>query len=399
MLPMLRMLLKKCPLPGFMISLTWQQVAAWRLANQHLTKRATVKGALKVVQDVGALHAQLMSAAELSLWARVEGLPSDYVEKALWEKRTLVKTWTMRGTLHLVPADDFPLMVGALRGFDHFRKGAWLKYFGVTMKELEAIMEGVHATLTDTGMTREAVADALATHTGNPHLKETLLSGWGMLLKPAAFQGYLCFAPNQGQNVTFVRPDLWLGWEGYGDVPPSQQAFQEILMRYLTAFGPTTPEDFARWWGLQPAPAKKIFKAAGDSITEIEVRDSDREDGGWKAYVPTDGLDAIQKMPDPAGIHLLPFFDPYVVALPRSNDYFLAETHKAKVYRQQGWISPVVLVDGRIVGVWEQDKQKSKTVLTVTLFEEGTKRVKDGIESEAIRMGNFLDSEINLIYQ
>lgn len=389
---------EKVPLIGFMISLTWQQVAAWRLANQHLTKRAKVKDALKVVQDLGALHAQLMSAAELSLWARVEGLPPDYVEKALWEKRTLVKTWVMRGTLHLVTANDFPLIVGALRAFDHFRKGAWLKYFAVTLKELEAIMEGVHATLTDTGMTRDVLAEALATHTGNPHLKEKLLSGWGMLLKPAAFQGYLCFAPSQGQNVTFVRPDLWLGWKGYENVPPSQQAFQEILMCYLNAFGPATPEDFARWWGLQPAPAKKIFKAAGDTITEVEVEGGGRGSEGWKAYVPTKALDTIRKMPEPEGIHLLPFFDPYVVALPRSNDYFLAEAHKAKVYRPQGWISPVVVRDGRIVGVWEQDKQKSKTVLNVTLFEEGTKQIKGGIEGEVERMREFLEGEIEVRY-
>ncbi len=353
-----------------------------------------------MVREVGALHAQLMSAAVISLWARVEGLPPDYVEKALWEERTLVKTWAMRGTLHLLTSEDFPLMVGALKAFEHFRKGAWLKYHGVTVKELDAIIEGVHATLTDTGMTREVLADALATHTGNPHLKALLLSGWGALLKPTAFQGYLCFAPNQGQNVTFVRPDLWLGREGeYEDIPASRQAFQEILMRYLTAFGPATPEDFARWWGLQPAPAKKIFKAAGDRVTEVEVGDGGRGAKGWKGYLPTEALDRIDKLPEPEGVHLLPFFDPYVVALPRSNDYFLAEVHKAKVYRQQGWISPVVVLDGRIVGVWEQEKQKSKTVLNVTLFEEGTARIKAGIEVEAGRMGKFLESKVHIAHQ
>lgn len=379
------------------MKLTWQQVAAWRLTNQHLAQRAKAKDALHVVEDLGALHAQLMAAAELSLWARVENLPADYVEKALWEKRTLIKTWAIRGTLHLITATDFPRFISALRTFDHFRKGAWLKYFGVTLAEIDAILEGVHATLTDTGMTRESLADAIATHTGNPTLKERLLSGWGMLLKPAAFQGYLCFAPNQGQNVTFARPDLWLGEEG--DMPPSEQALQDILQRYLTAFGPATPEDFARWWGWKAPQAKKLFKAVGDTITEIEVSDRDRANDGWKGYVPTEALGKIEQLPEPEGVHLLPFFDPYVVALPRSNDYFLALTHKEKVYRQQGWISPVVLVDGRIVGVWEQEKQKSKVILTVTLFEEGTKRVKDGIQSEAIRMGQFLGSHIAVIYQ
>jgi uncharacterized protein YcaQ len=380
------------------MDLTWQQVAAWRLANQHLTQRAKAKEALTVVRDVGALHAQLMSAAELSLWARVDGLPADYVEKALWQDRILLKLWAIRGTLHLIRSEDFPLVVGALRGFDHFRKGAWLKYHGVTLEEVDAIIEGVHATLTDTGITREELADALAAHTGNLHLKELLLSGWGALLKPAAFQGNLCFAPNQGQNVTFVRPDLWLGREN-GDIPASPQAFQEILHRYLTAFGPATPDDFARWWGWKAPQAKKLFKAAGKAITEIEVRDRDREVEGWKAYLPTEALDRIEQLPDPDGLHLLPFFDPYVVALPRSNTYFLDEGHKAKVYRQQGWISPVVVADGRIVGVWEQDKQKSKTVLNVTLFEEGTAQVRAGIEKEAARMGEYVKGKAEVVYQ
>ncbi len=86
---------------------------AWRTQRQHLAARAPRDDALDVVRDVSGLHAQLTSSAELSLWARMDGLGRDAVSRALWDDRTLVKTWAMRGTLHLMPADELGLWVGA----------------------------------------------------------------------------------------------------------------------------------------------------------------------------------------------------------------------------------------------------------------------------------------------
>ena len=93
--------------------LTWPGVLAWRLTRQHLDRRAARAEALGVVQQICGLHAQVMSSAELTLWARVEDLEPDAVQKALWEERSLVKTWAMRGTLHLLPAAELQIWVGA----------------------------------------------------------------------------------------------------------------------------------------------------------------------------------------------------------------------------------------------------------------------------------------------
>src|SRR5688500_17342567 len=95
-------------------SLTWDQVAAWRMQRHHLTRRAPRGAALDVVSRVGGLHAQVMSSAEISLWARVSRLEASAVSTALWTDRTLVKTWAMRGTLHLLAASDYPVWQSAL---------------------------------------------------------------------------------------------------------------------------------------------------------------------------------------------------------------------------------------------------------------------------------------------
>lgn len=181
-------------------------VNAWRLAQHHVLDRAEHQHWLPVVGRIGGVQAQVMSAAELALWARVDHLSVSDIHAALWHDRTLAKTWAMRGTLHLLQASDFPLYIAARQVHSARRPPSWFTYHGVTPDELEATIEGVAATLHDTPMTREELAHAVAERAHTPKLGELLCSGWGTLLKPSAFRGDLCFGPNRGQNVTFVRP-------------------------------------------------------------------------------------------------------------------------------------------------------------------------------------------------
>ena len=80
---------------------------ARRLARSALSERSS--SLLDVVRQVGGIHAQVQASAELQLAARVDGITQQDVRDALWRDRTLVKAWTLRGTLHLHPAEDLPL--------------------------------------------------------------------------------------------------------------------------------------------------------------------------------------------------------------------------------------------------------------------------------------------------
>src|SRR5918911_2373423 len=96
-----------------MISLTWEQVHAWRLEQQCLVPRLDRRNPIGAVERVLGVQAQVMSAAELAIGARVDGLTREDVQRALWQDRTLVKTWAMRGTIHVFAAEDLPLVVAA----------------------------------------------------------------------------------------------------------------------------------------------------------------------------------------------------------------------------------------------------------------------------------------------
>ena len=190
--------------------LDWAQVMAWRAARHHLDERVRSEAMVEVVADIAGLHAQVMSSAELTLAARVEGLEPGDVGRALWEERSLVKTWAMRGTLHLLPAAEFPLWQAALSTRRNWEAGAWQRAF-VPLGELERLNDAVAQALDGTLLTRGELADRVGELTGSVELGDKLRESWGALLKPAAALGRLCFAPNKGQQVRFTRPDTWLG--------------------------------------------------------------------------------------------------------------------------------------------------------------------------------------------
>ena len=133
---------------------------------------------LDVVSELCGLHAQVMSCAELTLWARVEGLERDAVSRALWEERTLIKTWAMRGTLHLLPAAEMGLWIAALgtRIERHFLNKARQRAFGFTREEVLALIDAIGEALDGRELTRAELAETV----GDQRLSES----WGSMLKP-----------------------------------------------------------------------------------------------------------------------------------------------------------------------------------------------------------------------
>ncbi len=368
-----------------MPSLTREQVLTWRLSRHYLLDRVTRGDLLAVVRRLGGVQAQVMSAAEMQLAARIDGLTPDDVRDALWQKRTLLKSWQFRGTLHLFAADELPLYAAALHKAigPFYRSGSWTKARGVTFEEYDAIIEGVRASLGAEPMTREQLASAVTAKMNAPHLGELLRSGWGSLLKPSAHTGALCFAPSQGQNVTFVAPDKWLGSPLV--ILDEDEALREVARRYLETYGPATPGSFGGWIGMNESRSKRLFRELGDDLTEVDV-------DGWKVWALTRSIDALAKTEPRESVRMVPNFDPYVLGSARHNEQIVDAEYKPRVWRQAGWISPCVLVNGRVAGVWSVKRAKGGATIEIGLFKPVNQRVTQGIEAETERMLTFLNS-------
>jgi hypothetical protein len=379
-----------------MLKLTWPRAAAWRIRRHHLDQRAPSGSMLAVAGRLCGLHAQVMSSAALTLWARVEDLDRRAVHRALWEDRTLVKTWAMRGTLHLLPADELPLWHAALATSRRYKTPAMWRRFGLTLEELDRLTEAIGSALDGRVMTREELAQEVGRLTRSAAFGAKLADGsWGTILKPAAFTGRLCFGPSVGQRVRFTRPDTWLAdperTPRRTDDPEAVVA--AVTRRFLSAYGPATYHDFARWWGgAGLSTIRQWIASLGEEITPVELE-------GAKAWMLAVDARETRELPPARSVRLLPGFDQYVIGASRHAGHLLPGDLRSRVYRPQGWISPVLLVNGRMDGTWRHEIKGSRVEIVIEPFVKLPAWVRRAAGQEAERLAAFLGCGLSLAWK
>ena len=375
-------------------SVTWEQVAAFRLARHHLSERAPGKALLTVARDMGGAQAQLLSAAQLSLRARVRDLKNIHIERSL-EKRTLVKASCMRRTLFLVPSSDLAIFVrGSARRAE--KEIRWARGKGVPDRAIDAAIEAALGVL-DQPLTRPEIAERVSRALG-VRMQSYAGGGWGNrrelaavpvgdltypvvdLLHLVAARGVICYGPRRGNEPTFVRADAWIPQSQ--DVP-REQAERALLRIYMRAFGPATAADFAMWTGLNLTEAREIWALEQAHFVPVNVE-------GWEAAVLRQDLDElVQADFERPLVRLLPYFDSYLLGH-KERAHLVAPEHQPGIYRPQGWIMPVVLVNDRLAAVWEHARHESRLRIRVMKFGPVSRRVLAGIREEAQDLRRFL---------
>jgi hypothetical protein len=160
-----------------------------------------------------------------------------------------------------------------------------------------------------------------------------------------------------------------------------------VVRRYLAAFGPATHGDFSRWWGIGRS-TRALFESMADELAKVEV-------DGRTSWMLSDDVAKLRRAGASGAIRLLPNFDAYLMAsYPR--EAFLSPEHTALVFRTAGWVSPVVLVDGRVAGVWGYEKRKSAIDVNVSLFRRFSATERAALVDEVDRLGAFLESPAKL---
>ncbi len=299
---------------------------------------------MRVISKIGGVQAQVASSAAQAVAIRCKRLAD--IEHLLWEKRSLVKTWAMRGTLHLLPASEIGVWIAALRQRPWKITPAWEKYHGISKSQLDSLTGAIPTVISGEPMTREELTAAIVAKTRDRGLGEALSSGWSQVLKPAANQGLLAQGPPRGRNVTFVDPGVWLG--ASLEEPGREEAMRVVVERFLDANGPATISDFARWFGVDPKTGRELTTPVLENHVPVEIE-------GYQAWMTKAGAKAASKTDAPESAHLLPGFDPYTLAPISHREHIIPKGRVDEVSKAAGWIAPVILENGRIVGTWETD--------------------------------------------
>ena len=202
------------------------------------------------------------------------------------------------------------------------------------------------------------------------------------LLHLAGARGVYCSGPSKGNESTFVRADRWVPrWK---DVP-QDRAELELLERYLRAHGPSTVSDFAIWTGMTAGDAKKVWSLGEEHMVQVDVE-------GWKASLLIEDLPRmVDAHLDGPVVRLLPFFDSFLLGH-KSHGNIVGPGDHGRVYRQAGWVSQVLLVDGRAAGVWSHVRKGAKLEVDVQPFKPLPGPVALALRQEAEDLGRFLGS-------
>jgi len=374
-----------------------EQVAGFRLVRQHLAKRAPKTALVAVVEDMAGAQSQILSAAQLALATRTAGLSLGEVDAAIAE-RSLVKVGCMRRTLYLVPSNVVAVFVrGTARRAE--KEVRWALRKGVPSRVVESAIDAALGAL-DEPRTRPEVAER-ASRTLGVRPRRVHGGGWGSrgkvaavpvgsltypvvdLLHLAAARGVVCYGEQRDGEPTFVRADAWV--RGYADVHP-EDAEDRLLRRYLEAFGPATVADFAAWTGMTVREARAIWARAADELATVEVE-------GAAGSVLAASLDELTRARvERPNVRLLPYFDSYLLGH-RDRRHLVADEHRHRVSRSQGWIAPVVLVDGRVAAVWKHARRRERLEVEVTPLERLARPVLDGVRAEADALRRFLAAD------
>lgn len=340
------------------------------------------------------LHAQVMSSAELQAAVRIDGLRATDVRDALWERRSLVKVWAFRQTLHLLTTDDLAEFVVAARSLERWHTPVWLRYFKMSEAGVAEVIDTIGAVMSSRPMTRVEVVDAVVERVARPHLRQDMLTGWGTFLAPAAQRGRLIFGPSEGRNVAFVDPSDWLGRPIALDDDPeaADRALGRLIYRYLAVFPGASREMIARWWGGgRMAGVSRALKVMTDGVVEVDVE-------GVRGLLRAKDVEALSAVLAKLGheVRLLPGFDPFTNELPRRVESVLGDAHHDRVHRTAGWVTPIVVVDGRVGGTWEIVDGKGGGTLAVQPFGRWPGGARKEMAREVDRIAAFLGRRLRV---
>lgn len=324
--------------------MTCRELVRARLATQRLAG-APFASVAAAVAWFGAVQAQDYRAALWGVGQRVRGATEADVERAI-ASRAIVRTWPMRGTLHLLAAADVhwitrmlaPRVIARSAG-RHRELGLNTRTFAKARDVLERALAG------GTVMTRDELYALLARNRIAPAGQRGI-----HILGMLAMQGVLCFGPHRGKQPTFTLLDEWIAPL---PVRERDEDLGELARRYFTSHGPATVADFAWWTGVPLGDARRAYALAKPDLEELTV------DGQPYAWVPS-----RRRVTGPA-VHLLPPYDEYTVAY-RDRSAILDPAHAERT--GNGIFSPVITIAGTIAGTWTREIRRDRIVVRANLL-------------------------------
>lgn len=355
-----------------MLAIPRQRLQSQQLAETKLTQPG------EVVQWLGAIQAQDYAGAKWSLGLRLPNSREQEIERAIAEAKIL-RTWAMRGTLHLVAPQDIRWLLKLLA--PRIIANNARRY-----KELELDERTF-------GRSNAVITEALAggKQLARPALVAVLeqagISTTGQrtpyLLQGAALGQVIGQGVMRGNNPTYCLLDE--------AVPPTksllrEEALAELAGRYFTSRGPATLKDFIWWSGLSSADANAGLAAVKTQLAQVDI-------DGQTYWLPDSGVVEMSSAP---WLYLLPGFDEYLLSYQDRSAAMDVQRFRA-LTPANGMLPPTLVWDGRVIGTWKRTfKKKGAVLITPQPYGKLSAVERQALVAAARQYGEFLGMAVKL---
>ncbi len=344
------------------------------LRKQHLTPDSKINDVVQIVKDIGGLHATSAISPYLSLFARAKKFEKADFSKEFSHRKSLARVRYVRNTVYILPKDFVPLAFAATSRTAGVASERHYKYFGFTPRDYERISNKILDILKGRGLSAKEIKGKLRTSRNISPLVN-LMCDRGLLIRGLTKQDWKSNLHTYFRLVDYY-PDLDL------KKLHEEGARETVVLQYLSSFGPVTAQDISWWTGFPMKQVRKILEKLEQDISSTAI--SGLEGTFFLLSSEWEALRSPQSRGSPP-VNLLPHLDPYLMGY-RNRGRYLDPRRYKMIFDRSGNATSAILVDGKIIGVWDFDDPWIK----LYLFKEMGKSIIDEIYSEAVRVGAFI---------
>ncbi len=355
-----------------------RRLAALRLSAQRIDGDAP-STPLDTVRWMLALQGQELPGVKWSIGLRGAGTESDV--DAAFEAGRIVRSWPMRGTLHVVAGEDLGWMLGLTTPAAIASSAQRRAALGLELADAELAREAVERVLSGRRVLSRAATLAAIQAAG----VSTAGQRGYHLLWYLAQTGAIVLGPTEGREQTFALLDEWVPDQRRLD---RDEALGELALRFFRSHGPATAPDLARWAGLPLRDVRTGIAGCGDRLARLELDDV--------TYLLDPGAETETTTAPRARVHLLPGFDEYVLGYKDRSAILAPEYSQAIVPGGNGVFRPTIIVDGEVSGTWRRVNRGSDIEIEPMLFGPQPRWFAKDLAAAAEAYGSFLERPIRL---
>jgi len=360
------------------MAVTFNDIPYLRLARQQV-QEPTISDPEKLVAWMGAMQAQDFPMAKWAIGIRTGVTNQNAIINAI-DKGHIIRTHVLRPTWHFVAAKDAQWMLDLTAPYikrSLVSRHRELEITTALLKKSYRVMEKVLSG--GVQLTREALVGKLTAAKIATHDQRAV-----HILLHAELDRLICSGALQGNKNTYalvaerIQNPLSLDHE---------QALATLAARYFTSHGPATAQDFTWWSGLPATEARKGIESIKGNFRSEKIE--------GQTYWFHSGKNIGRERPDT--VHLLPAFDEFIISYKDRTACLPLINHKTTI-SMNGFFRPVVVINGKVTGVWKRSVAKKKVVLEMEFFPKEKahkkKELKELIAAAGQKVRAFFGDEV-----